>query len=189
MTFALLASMSAMAQADGRNRGNDQYTARLKSELSLTDDQEAKMREINKKYREEYAKSRQERHEKDKQMFEAREKEVKEALTQEQYAKLQAMRAERHKKSGLKEKAGLTDEEAKRVESINKATWERMRELRASSGMTRESAKEVMNERDAKLREALPKDKYEKVIAVEKERMNDRRGEKGHFKGHRGHRR
>jgi Spy/CpxP family protein refolding chaperone len=171
----------------GHKRG--QYES-MKTVLSLDEKQDAAIRDINKKHAEEYAAlkkdSAQTRDEKKKAghaIQEQRQKEISAVLTPEQNAKWKAHRKEQtaqrkeqmkqakeRRYATLKADLSLTDEQATKLKAASKDFAEKARALAKNSQRDRAEFKKLKADREAKMRNILSAEQYQKWSVTKKEK-------------------
>ncbi len=199
---ALVFSASLLAQRNSGESMADRQVERMKTALSLSDDQVARLKKANTDFREGHRAmvtdttlTRGQLMARGKELMEGREKSVKQILTKEQYekwmnAKPAATRRTWSEKrpdprggrgqhiERMKTTLGLSDDQVKGVESANAKMMEQFRGLRADTTLTREDRmkehKRIAEERRASISKILTKEQYEKFAAFEKKPMRER---------------
>src|SRR5690606_16429470 len=146
-------SFGAVAQMQGPPMA-ERYMNRMKSELSLSDEQVARLTEISKQFWSDNARlnshttlTRQPKAERRKTLAEDREEAIRKTLTEDQYKKWTSMREHRGPRrqvgrarpaEDLKSALGLSDEQTKKLEAINASAAERLKNIRTDSTLTRQ---------------------------------------------------
>ena len=200
-------SISVFGQRPGSS-GSERQIERMKSELTLSEDQYARLKKVNDEFESEMRRMRADTaltREKAiagrKISMDKRSAAVKEILTKEQYEKWMAMKPADSRKArqgrsrgngyqsseDLKEALGLSDDQTKKVKQYNAEMTGKFQKLRADTTVARENRmsafKEIVADRNEKIRKVLTEDQYEKFLAFEKEHVQMRR--RGHGSGSR----
>ncbi len=198
LSAAILCSASVLAQRNSSETMADRQMARMKTELSLTDDQASRLAKANKEFRESHAQifrdtslTRQAMMTKGKALAEDRERKIKEILTKEQYDKwmnskpavrsgrTDARQGHRSGIHGMKTSLGLSDDQSAQMTRIHAEMMDKFRELRADTTLTREARtkeqKQIMEQRRSSVKKVLTEEQYEKFLAIEKKRIEGRR--------------
>lgn len=175
----------------------DKLTGKMKSELALSGEQETKIGEINKKYASRQAqlfadstKTRDDRRIERKRMQDDRSAEIKSVLTEEQFLKWTANK-EKHSTHGkrtasakdemqqLKAILELKDDQYKKLIAINMRMAGQMKAMRSDTTVSRmdfrEHVKQIKVEKNAAIMKLLTKSQYEKYVAYQKEKLDNRR--------------
>ena len=197
-------SISVFAQRAEPSR-NERQMEKMTSELALSEEQYSRLKKTNEEFAKEMARMRADTaltREKAlagrKAMVEKRSAALKEILTKEQYEKWMAMKPgqSKHGKQGrphpgryhsadhLKKELGLSDDQAKKLKQYNNEMTGRFQKLRADTTAARanrmSSFKEIVADRNEKIRKVLTEDQYEKFLVFEKAQAQMRkRGSSG----------
>ncbi len=194
----MIAGMVLFSQAQGDSSLSDRRLEKLKTELSLSDDQVAKFKEANEKFRTgqmrlrgDTSLTRAELMAERKKMFEAREQELARIFTKEQHAKWMAMKPQQGRQPGhsdqrenymerMKRTLGLNDEQVGKINVINEDISKRFKELRsdttATKGAHTKALRSISEERNARMKEVLTEEQYVKFREMEARRMRMGRG-------------
>lgn len=194
----MLAGMVLISHAQGDSSPNNRRLEKLKTELSLSDDQVAKFKEANEKFRTgqmrlrgDTSLTRAELMAERKKMFEAREQTIKKIFTKEQHAKWMAMKPQQGRQPGrsdqrenymerMKRTLGLNDEQVDKIQVINEDISKRFKELRSDTTATKaanaKAFRSISEERNARMKEVLTEDQYVKFREMEARRMRMGRG-------------
>jgi periplasmic protein CpxP/Spy len=177
---------------------SEKQAARLKSELSLSDQQLARFVELNKKFKDDQLRMRSdtsltrerimaERN----QMMEARNREIKKLLTKEQHEKWMAMKPAQGREKrepqrrgnpveDLKKELGINDEQARKIVSINTKMGAQFQRLRSDTTVTRENRGKAMSSiveaRNEEVRKILTEEQFTNFLVYQKQKAKERRG-------------
>ena len=191
--------MNVFAQKAEPSR-NERQIDKMKSELALSEEQYSRLKKANDEFAKEMTRMRADTaltREKAlagrKVMIEKRSAAIKEILTKEQYDKWMAMkpreskqgRQERpypngyHSADDLKKQLGLSDDQAGKLKQYNIEMRGKFQKLRADTTVARANRmsafKEIVDDRNEKIRKVLTEDQYEKFLAFEKEQVQTRK--------------
>lgn len=178
--------LHAAAQPDTMSSSSDRQLARLKSELSLTDEQAQRVRYANEKFMaaqtglvSDTVLTREGLLVRRRQLLAERDSSFREILTKQQYATWSALNKGARNSSGatatsveaMKQAVGLTDDEVKKITGINTQMTEGIRRIRLDSTVVREdktaAMKKVAEQRRDAIRKLLTPEKFEKFVAFE----------------------
>jgi len=198
MIFVMMVvGINLLAQTNADPSGGEKQAAKMKAELSLTDEQFGRIKEINEKFRSEQARvradttlTRQKALEERRRMLDERESQIQDILTDDQLVKWEDVK--RGQGSGEKSKArwenpaeemktglDISDEQVKKITVINSRMSGQFKKLRADTTITRENAardmKKILEDRNAAIKSALTDDQYLKFVAYEAEKVKQRR--------------
>lgn len=164
---------------------------RMKSELSLSDEQYNKLKEVDKKFTGDQAKLRSDTsltREKvmadRKTMFEKRDSAVREILSKDQHEKWMAMKPAPRQGRGigrdadpiaeLKSELGISDDQAQKISDINRRMTSQFERLRADTTVLRSErpaeVKRIIGERNEKIKRLLTEEQFNRFIVYEKEK-------------------
>lgn len=199
MIFGMMVvGANLLAQTNADPSGGEKQAAKMKAELSLTDEQIGRIKEINGKFRSEQARvradttlTRQKALEERRRMLDERESQIQDILTDDQVAKWEDMK--RGRRSSEKSKVprenpaeemktalDISDEQVKKITAINSRMSRQFKKLRADTTITRASAsrgmKKILDDRNAEIKSLLTEDQYLKFVAYEAEKEKQRRG-------------
>jgi hypothetical protein len=192
-------SMSVFAQRSGPS-GGDRQIERMKTELALSEDQYTRLKKAHEEFegemrrmRADTALTREKAIAGRKVMIDKRSAALKEILTKEQYQKWMTMKPGESRKirqgksrahnyqsaEDLKEALGLSDDQAKKVKQYNAEMTGKFQKLRADTTVARANRmsafKEIVADRNEKIKKVLTEDQYENFLAFEQERVQMRR--------------
>lgn len=200
IALAIILCSNAMAQKNGPLPRVEQPIGKMKTELSLSNEQVLRIQEMKRNHREEHYQlasdttlTRGARMEKKKALINARQETMKEILSMEQYHKWITMKPNhahrtRRPLERLKEEAELSDDQAKRITAINASMAQRFAKLRMDTTLTRadrmKSRKQIMEDRNAEIKKVLTEEQYEKFVALSKEKGKERRKDGKHRQRH-----
>jgi len=198
LLLIMVSSLKLFAQNEGRPPEVERQALALKSELSLTDEQFARLKDINDQFRIESGRLRADKTLAREKMFEERkimlgkrDSLIRGMLTEEQRVKWQAMR-KRDGRPGnsartvnpmedLRKAVGFDDEQSKKIMALNGRMMGELKKLRSDTTVTRQDAgnakKKIMEERNAGIKAILTEEQYKKFVAYEAENVRNRRRE------------
>ena len=176
---------------------NERQLERMKAELALSEAQYSRLKEGHEDFvkaqaslRADTALTREKAMAARKAMMERRTAAIKDILSKEQYEKWMAMKpgAERHSRperpqgnsmEDMKRELGLSDEQVKKVKDLNSQMTISFQKLRADTTASRanrtSALKEIVADRNEKIKKVLTEDQYEKFIAYEKAKAQMRK--------------
>lgn len=202
LVIALLITSIAFAQTNHKGQRVGQ-TERMKEVLSLSDEQYATVKSVDKKYAEKFKELRQEKataRENYRKLHEEHQAEINKVLTEAQQQSWKEYRAQQraeHKKafedrrqkraSEFKSTLNLSDEQINKLKDTNKKFGEQRRELMKDSSLSKEEKKakfkSLFGEHEAAIKEILTPEQYEKW----KSERKSHHGKKHQLKrGHKG---
>ena len=185
----------AQRRADGKGR-TDRFSDYMKKELSLTDDQYAKVKTINQTFGDRFRKLRRDstltkeaRHNEMEKIRADHAAALKGTLTDKQYAQWTALRTDLAGKGNhaahaeyMKQELSLNDEQYSKVQALDKAFGDRFRTVRKDSTLTRESSraeiKKIREEKTAAMKGILTPEQYDKWISLKSKRSEGRHDNK-----------
>jgi len=169
----------------------ERQAVKMKSDLSLTDEQFAKVQAINHQFRQEHSQvladstlAREEILVARKRLMEKRDSDINAILTDEQRLKWASMKKPQRRKippratiednmEAMKKALDLTGEQAEKISKINAKMIGRTRSYRMDTTMTRENRvaaiKVIAEERRAEVRKILTKEQYDKFLVFEEQ--------------------
>ncbi|MEO5599663.1 MAG: hypothetical protein ABIR06_01925 [Cyclobacteriaceae bacterium] len=198
----MMAGSTIFAQQKSQRSGfSEKQSEKMKTELSLNDEQGAKIDEINKKFASRQSilladtvKSRENKLVERKKIQEERNAQIKSVLTKEQFAQWTTNKEKHLKESQskgrraggvrnemdeLKTELNLSDDQYKKMLGINSRMSSRMRSVRSDSTVSRQNSRQEMQklkaEKNAAVKEILSEDQYKKFLAYEDEKFSKRR--------------
>ncbi|MBX2964888.1 MAG: hypothetical protein KF845_01995 [Cyclobacteriaceae bacterium] len=175
---------------DGRHKRAGGYGETMKTVLSLDDNQDEAIREINKKYatrhvelRKDSTQTREEKRAESQSLMKERKDEIKAVLTPEQNAKWEEHKTQRlekrkeHRKKGVdkhrervKTDLSLSDEQAAKMQEAGKAFREKSRELKKDGKGEKEEFKKLKTEYDTTVKSILTDEQYQKWREMKNEK-------------------
>lgn len=206
MAMMMVSSIIFAQKNADRSAMAEKQAGKMKTDLSLTEEQFTRIKEINEKFSSNQARlladtamTRENVRLERKRMQDERNTQIKGVLTEEQFSQWTAMKAKEMKKGQTKARAGgragnqmeemktelgLTDDQYKKVMAINARMAGRVKKLRADTTISRENVraemKKVKEERNAAIKTVLTEDQYSRFLAYEAEKANNRRREISH---------
>jgi hypothetical protein len=199
LIVAMVVSAHLIAQRGEPSMG-DRQIERMKTELSLSEDQFTRLKAVNEIFRKDQGALRadtsltkEEVMARRKIMIDKRNNAIKGILTEQQYSKWIAMKNSHGRRAEfarnrenrmleLKKEVGLSDEQVEKIKAINAEMEKEFGALRSDSTMSRadrpKEAKAIVSRRNEKIKKLLTRDQYEKFLTYENERVQARR--KGH---------
>jgi hypothetical protein len=198
LTFGLmLLSVVNFAQSDTDVSAADRQTARMKSELSLSDKQVAPVNEANRKFAQDQQRLKNDTSltaeriaEERRKIAEARENRIRQILTPEQFEKWSASKPAQARPQEskppnpmieMKKELGLSNEQVRQIVSINTATGKQFQKLRSDTTITNDTraktVKSIMAGRREKIRKVLTPDQFTRFVAYEKRKAQERKSE------------
>jgi hypothetical protein len=197
MCVMMVISLNVFAQEKNDPTMNERHAAKMKSELSLTDEQFNNIKALDEKFRMDQAKlradtalTRESIMTARKKMQSEREKQIKQILSKEQYAKWMSMthrqpQPSRQRESTsdlvaeMKNELGLNEDQVKKLKTINDMMTNQFRKLRSDTTTTAQNKgqaiRAAMEERNAKVKELLTEEQYEKFVAFERQKIREKR--------------
>ncbi|MEX2231862.1 MAG: hypothetical protein WD824_06870 [Cyclobacteriaceae bacterium] len=190
-----LASLNLFSQIDPAMV--ERLAPKMKEELSLTDEQFARLKKINEKFRSAHASLRADTTlTRDKALVERRQIQddrnnaIKEMLTKEQFAKWNEVKSgPRQKKTAsnpmeeMKTALGLTDDQVKKIEAINLISGGEFKKLRADTTVSvankRKTIVTIQEARKEKIKKILTEEQYLNFLLYEADKAKNRRREGG----------
>jgi Spy/CpxP family protein refolding chaperone len=186
-------------QGEGRSR---EQVEKMKTALSLNDEQYASIKAIDEKYRTKHhalkkdtAATKADKVDAMKAIHKERSKEIAGVLTSEQQDKWKAFnkaqsaqrkadraKAKAERRENLKTTLALTDEQASKMEAIDKKFHAKMKaSKKEESPKDKKKAlfKQYRDEHDAEIKAILTPDQLEKYQAIKSERRKQRKHQKG----------
>ncbi len=173
------------------------HAERMKTELSLNDDQFASVKTINKKYanrhiaiRRDSSMTRDQKYEQFKDLRMERKEEIESVLTPDQKVKWEVARKKRTEKMRekaadrkakrdkfLKEELALTDDQQTKMETARKSVKGKLDHLRANTSLSKDEKhaemKQIRAEYESSVRQVLTDEQFNKWQQL-KERRKDR---------------
>jgi hypothetical protein len=174
----------------------EKQAVRMKTELSLSEDQFNLLMNINARFTSDYLRlqsdtvlTRVQLRTERKKLLDAREAGIKEILTEEQLVKWAAVRKADANRTGQSNKrrnpvqemktiVGLSDGQAAKIMTINREMSEDFKRIRYDTATSRagtmSARKAIMEKRNASVRKILTEEQYSRFIAYEAERTGRR---------------
>jgi Spy/CpxP family protein refolding chaperone len=187
----VVSGMNLFAQGQARGSFGDRRAEKMKTELSLSDEQLARVEVVHRKFRSAYGillsdtlLTKEEVLVQRTQLLTERDREMKNILTGDQYSKWMTMKpAETHRGYArgsmkdpvdeMKKSLGLTDEQTEKIAGFNKTFAAKVQALRADTTLTRESTANFIrqkgDERIASIKNVLSPMQFEKFMTFEAE--------------------
>ncbi len=199
---ALVISSAIFAQKRDKHPGAAAPMEKLRTELSLDDQQFATIKGINKKYAEQFSQLRNDstadkgdKRVALKDLRNKRANEINAVLTPNQKTKLEKLKADRAEKRKDKVKfrneqrqaqmakvLSLTDDQALKVKEANKTFVEKAKVVREQSrddkNATKEAMKNLRKEHESAMQSILTKDQFAKWKDMRKTKMQGKKGRK-----------
>lgn len=196
MIFMMASTIMFAQRHDGNYQGRaDRLNDYLKKELSLTDDQYAKVKSINeafgdrfKKLRKDSTMSNEAKRTEMKKIRDEHAAALKSVLTDKQYGQWTALENTHRGKLGdhteyMKKELSLSDDQYAKVKAINKNFGEQLKTLRSDSTLSREATraerKKIRDEKNAAIKGILTPDQYNKWVSMKSKRGHDERKREG----------
>jgi hypothetical protein len=191
LLIMVLASLNLFSQIDPSMV--ERQASKMKEELSMTDEQFAKLRKINEKFRSAHASMRADTTlTRDKAIVERRRMQdernnaIKEILTKQQFAKWNEVKSgPRQKKTAanpmeeMKTALGLNDEQVKKIEAINLSATTEFKKLRADTTVSMSNKRKTMltiqEARKEKIKEVLTEEQYGNFLLYEADKAKNKR--------------
>lgn len=192
LVMGMMASAIVFAQGnqEGHKRGGRHES--MKTVLSLDEKQDAAIRDINKKYADEYAElkkdsvqTREEKRKAGQALHEQRKNEIASVLTPEQNTKWKAHKEAQAAKrkeqvkltaekrdAKLKADLSLSDEQAAKIKTARTKFAEKAKTLRKDGKHDKEAFKKLRTGYDAEVKSILSAEQYQKWSAMKAERKN-----------------
>lgn len=196
-TLAVLGFTVLFAQHHEGGHGKSAQADKLKSVLSLSEEQYARAKAIDSKYAGKHAElrkdstSRMTKHDAFKTMRRDKRQELESILTPEQKTKWSDYRAEQKTKrkeqheqfkkqrgERIKKELALTDEQQKRIDATNQKFKQKADALRKSGSpkdSNRPEFKKLHDERNAEIKSILSEEQYQKWLSLRKENKHGKR--------------
>ena len=190
-------SLSVFSQEQKDASFNERHAAKMKSELSLSDEQFNRIKTLDEKFRNDQAKLRADTSltreniiTARKEMQLEREKEIKRVLSKEQYEKWTSMMSRQPPPSRqspgsldvmaeMKKEVGLNDDQVKGIKSLNETMTSKFRKLRSDTTITgrnkSHAIRATLEERNEKVKQLLTEEQYEKFVAFEQQKIREKR--------------
>lgn len=194
----MMFSLNVYAQEKSDSSLHETHALRMKTELSLSDEQFSRVKALNEKLRADQARLRADTSatragiiSATKSMLAERDKKMKEILSKEQYEKWMSMTrrqppaGQRARGSDLmsemKKELGLTADQVKKIKTINDHMAAEFKKIRLDTTATRQNKgqamRSVLEKRNAQVKELLTEEQYDKFIAFEQQAVRaNRRG-------------